>query len=300
MKLIRNIFTACCLLLALIVYCEIKYNISERVLPVGNFRNQYMVLKRDIAQAFSFYKDKFLAKDNSLKKSEYAKPQNIKPSIREVFEAGNKKDAQYEDIGFTGYYLRADALALEGKYKESLEFYNKAIAINASSEKCLYNRATVYLNLKMYESAVKDYTYLIERNTKELDVYFNRAMAFYYLEQYDKALSDCDYVIKKDASRYVVYFMRGNIYVAKTMYTAAVSDYTKAANLSPNDAGIFYNRGIAYEYIGKDNMAIADYNKALSIDSTHKKALVSLDRLYKKNGFEDKIQKEILEPRNLA
>lgn len=296
---------ACCVLVCFVLYCEIKYSVSDMFLPEGNFRSQYMVFKKDVAGVFNFYKDRFLGNASSLKESESVKPQSIKHSISELFKKDDNakkddKDAKYDDIGFTGYYLKADALALEGKYKESLEFYNKAIAINSSSEKCIYNRATVYLNLKMYENAIIDYTFLIEKNTKELDVYFNRAMAFYYLEQYDKALADCDYVIKQDPSRYVASFMRGNIYVAKGMYTAAVSDYTKAANLAPKDAGIFYNRGIAYEYIGKDNMAISDYNKALELDSKHQKASTSLDRLYKKNGFADRIQKEILEPRNLA
>lgn len=323
MKFIKNIFLVFCVLLIFLIFLEVKVDLSEKVLPQSNLRLRYLRLKRDVTDVLKMYMDNFFsASDNkdvtfvaedkieSFKNGALIMPPKKKAEESDVPEkekvsADDKPSADtdgrndYNSIGFAGYSLKADALAVEGHYKESLEFYDKALAIEPDSASCLYNRATVYLKLKYYDKAVIDYTTLIAQKTENSDVYFNRAMAFYYLNEHDSALIDCNYLITKDERKYFVYFLRGNVYVAKAMYSAAISDYTQAVKLAPEDAGIYYNRAVAYEYVGKDNLAIEDYNKAIALDSSHQKAVESRERLYKKNGFSDDARKTILEPKNM-
>lgn len=323
MKLIKNIFLLFCGLFILLIFLEVKTDLSKKILPEGDFRLRYLRFKQDVTDALKMYKENFFAaseskdvtfvsedKIESLKNEapiidtgantlESSSPEKEQAAVGENAASAVSEKKDYNDMGFTGYSLKADALAVEGHYEESLEFYNKALAIEPSSASCLYNRATVYLKLKHYDKAVADYTTLIAQKTDISDVYFNRAMAFYYLNEHDSALIDCNHLIKQGEEKYFVYFLRGNIYVAKAMFSAAISDYTQAIKLAPKDAGIYYNRAIAYENAGKDNLAIEDYNKAVSLDSSHKKALESRDRLYKKSGFSDETKKTILEPKNM-
>lgn len=310
MKFIKTVFFLFSLFVALLIFIEIKYNVSSHILPKGKFRTQYFLLKNDVKEIIKNYKD-HLNGQGSQTLNELPIKAEV-PKIKETVSIiGNKSESvpsseavkeadKYNSIGFSGYYAKADALASAGQYEESLMFYDKAIAIDPNSEQCLYNRGTVYLNLRRYEQAIADYTLLTDKQTGLIDVYFNRAMAFYYIDKYDEAMNDFNYVITKDKTRYYAYFMRGNIYIAKSMYTAAVSDYTKAAVIKQDDAGIFYNRAVAYEYLGNDNKAIADYSKALELDASHQKAKAGRDRVYQKNGFADKTQKDILMPRNLS
>ena len=186
-----------------------------------------------------------------------------------------------------------------GKYRKSLNAFNRAIAINPDNSSLYLNRALVRESLKQYEQAAVDYSKAIENYSgviKTLDLHFaidrlylRRGFVYKQLNQYDKALANYDRVLKEisveakkvktSSTIYVMaYLERGFIYGRLKQYEKALADYNQAIKLNPQDFEAYYNRGFIHTELKQYRKALTDYNQTFKINPKAANA-------YKKSGI---------------
>ncbi len=119
-------------------------------------------------------------------------------------------------------------LAREGKLREAVAIYDRAVAIEPDYAEPFYNRGKAKLNLKDFQGAIADFDAALKLDPKEADAYNNRAIA------------------KKKSGD-----LKG-----------AISDYSAALRINPKLYRAYYNRGVARFESGNRSGALADFKIA--------------------------------------
>ncbi|MBE0539040.1 MAG: tetratricopeptide repeat protein [Ignavibacterium sp.] len=78
-------------------------------------------------------------------------------------------DLNLEEIFSFYYNLKGSSKADEGKYKEALENFNKALKLNPESSAALFNRATVKADIGDLQGAKEDFIRVREIELKRND-----------------------------------------------------------------------------------------------------------------------------------
>jgi tetratricopeptide (TPR) repeat protein len=157
----------------------------------------------------------------------------------------------------------------EGKNKEAIEDYTKAIEINSNYVAAYNCRGIAYYNQKKYTEAIVDYTKAIEIDADYKHAYFNRGLAYSGQKKYKEAIEDYTKAIDIDPNWGDAYNSRGLVYKEQGRLKEAIEDYTKAIEIDPDYKFAYRNRGLAYKEQGKYKEAIEDYTKAIEIDPNY-------------------------------
>ena len=72
------------------------------------------------------------------------------------------------------YAKRGNARFLIGNYKDAVIDYTKAIELDPKRENLYYNRGIAKANLSLYEDVIEDYTKELELNPVNVNAYLNR------------------------------------------------------------------------------------------------------------------------------
>ncbi len=119
---------------------------------------------------------------------------------------------------------KAQLLLVDGKDKESIEAFTKAIEAGADPYICHLSRGVVYVKLK----------------------------------ESDKALDDLNKAIKANSLSARAYFFRGMTYMMKEDFNHAVADFTGALNLKTNYGMAKFARAVSYARLGNFDEASKD------------------------------------------
>jgi tetratricopeptide (TPR) repeat protein len=76
-----------------------------------------------------------------------------------------------------------------GKYKDSIKFYDKALAAKPHKTEAIKDKGLIYMKAKKFEKAISCFTKYIEVDN-EKDGYNNRGLCYYQLNQLKPALYD--------------------------------------------------------------------------------------------------------------
>ena len=201
---------------------------------------------------------------------------------------------------------RGISLSLTGDYEAALADFEAVLAGDAENEEVLYYRATAYIALEQYDSAIDDLTTLIENNYDELGlaymqrgiafrengnsdraiqdfdraidlggdndaiIYFQRGLTYYNSGQTEQAEADFSSALDEDDSLSDAYYFRGNIYLNKDEYELALDDLTLAIENEYDPLEYAYvTRGVVHHRLGDDDEAIRDYTEAIKQDPTY-------------------------------
>jgi tetratricopeptide (TPR) repeat protein len=99
----------------------------------------------------------------------------------------------------------AQLLFIDGKHKESIEAFTKAIEAGADHYVSYLSRGAAHLKLKEVDEAISDFNDAINVNSKSARAYYFRGIAYMMKEEFEKSVSDfskalelkSDYVIAK-------------------------------------------------------------------------------------------------------
>jgi len=116
-----------------------------------------------------------------------------------------------------------------------------------------------------YREAIAHFDKAIETAGKDGVVYSNRGKALQMMGSYRDAVLDFSRSLELRADNPQDYFNRGYSNMQNGGYRQAIEDFNKAARLDPNYAPIFSNRGYAYQKSGNYDQAISDYSLALGL-----------------------------------
>ena len=91
----------------------------------------------------------------------------------------------------TDYYNRGIALARDqGKYREALLDFNKAIELNREYVQAYIDRGNVYNKLQNWQQANDNYSTAITLKPRHAKAHYNRGLTYYHLGEPEAALKD--------------------------------------------------------------------------------------------------------------
>jgi Tfp pilus assembly protein PilF len=124
----------------------------------------------------------------------------------------------------------AQHLLIEGKVKESIDTFTKAIEGGENADIIFLSRGVAYL-----------------RN-----------------HETNKAIHDFSEVVKRDDHNVRAHFYRGIAYLTMEDYKDAITDFDRTIELEPENGAAFFARGTAYAHIGDDDLATKNIKTAIS------------------------------------
>lgn len=127
-------------------------------------------------------------------------------------------------------FEEAQRLFIQGKHKESIEAFTKALEKGAEPGISYLSRGAAYLKMENPDKAIEDFTKAIEANRENF-------RGYYY---------------------------RGSAYMVKEDHKNAIKDFTRALELKPDHGASFFARGTCYAQLGLDEEATRDLKTAIS------------------------------------
>ncbi len=116
-------------------------------------------------------------------------------------------------------------------YRRALQYFNQAIALNASQPEAYIGQGIAYSELGNNLQAIQHYDKAIQLNANFAEAYYNRGLSHYELGNQEKALADYNLAIQNQPNYAQAYLERGGAHYALNNPSAAMADFQKAAQL---------------------------------------------------------------------
>ncbi len=171
------------------------------------------------------------------------------------------------------YRERGNAQFMKRAYKQAIEAYGRAIALNPQDAVAHNNRGLSYAQLKGLDRAVADYTRAIEIHPRYASAYKNRAWVHARQRNYTQALADYSRALEINPQDAKAYNDRGNIHIQLEAYDQAIADYTEAIQCNAQYAVAYLNRGQALMHQSAYEQAIADFDQVLALPQNKAEAV---------------------------
>jgi tetratricopeptide (TPR) repeat protein len=118
----------------------------------------------------------------------------------------------------------AQLLFVDGKEKESIEAFTKALEAGADPFIVYLSRGAAYLKLKEVDKAIDDFNKAIGVNNKNARAYYFRGMAFMFNNEFEKAVSDFSKALEIKTDLFVAKFVRATAYARMKKFEEAALD----------------------------------------------------------------------------
>ena len=137
--------------------------------------------------------------------------------------------SEYLNQGVEFYHL--------GKYKEAIESYDNALAVNPTYTYAWRYRGMALSNLGRYKDAIKSYDEAIAINRDDAGVWFNRAVDLYNLGLYKESVASYDEAIAKNINdEEAVWYGRAIALYNDGQYKESVASFDKVLAINPDSA----------------------------------------------------------------
>lgn len=165
---------------------------------------------------------------------------------------------------------RLNAKYLEGKYKEAINDYEKAIEADPTNSDYYVGRAKCYEKTKDEKKALKDYEKAAEVDATNLEAYQLKGALYERKGNYAQALADfsvCANINKNDINYYL---KMAELNLAMNHPNEAIQALDKGIS-NNKEAALLYNRKgeIMLDKLGKPGLAQSVFSDAIEIDSTN-------------------------------
>lgn len=178
------------------------------------------------------------------------------------------------------YFYMGRCYQYQAKHQAAIDYYTRAIALDATDASIFYNRGVAYADLGDYAAAIADYDQAIALDPIYANAFNNRGAAQYKLGDYDKAIADYNQAIALNLTFAEAFYNRGLAYKALGNYNQAIADLDQAIALNPTYTDAFYNRGSAYYDLGDYDKAIADFTQVIALDPADASAFYNRGLMY--------------------
>lgn len=167
------------------------------------------------------------------------------------------------------YRYRGDALRWLGRDEEALVAYDQALALKpASREACttLFKaKAHAYFNLERYAAALNFYSRALELDAGDIDTCYLKGQALYQLQRYEEALESFDSVLALKNDFAPGHAHRGYALYQLQRYEEALTSLDNSLAIEDDDAVIYNAEGNILYSLGRYSEALAMYDKAVTL-----------------------------------
>jgi tetratricopeptide (TPR) repeat protein len=163
------------------------------------------------------------------------------------------------------YSNLADALVELGLWDEAATECDKAIALKPGFAEAHVNRGLALHRAGRAEQALASYDAAIRLKPSLGDAYNNRAAVLRDLRRLEAALADCDMAIRLNPRHAKAYKNRGDVHLEQKRAALALGDYDRAAGLKPDYAEALHARGAALHDLKRLPEARASLDQAIAL-----------------------------------
>jgi tetratricopeptide (TPR) repeat protein len=178
-------------------------------------------------------------------------------------------------------------LHAQGKYRDAINEFDKALKVEGQSPAALTIRAQAYLNRSLAEQKLGEYLaavdscyYSLLERPSDPETHTVRAMAYIGWNRLDKAISSTYRALQIDPKYADALSVRGYVYGLKGDYSRDIDDQTKALAANPKLAVALERRAAAQIAKGKAADAAKDIEAALKLDPKLAEAYCDRAMLY--------------------
>jgi len=163
------------------------------------------------------------------------------------------------------YFNKGAEKAKAEKYKEAINDFDKAIALDKTLSEFYYNRGFCEVKLNDYEAAIPDFNMAIKlRNKTFTDALFYRGYCYNKIKMYVPAISDFTKALEVSSTSQL-WSERGYAYFQTQDYENAVSDYTNAIAMDSKNIELVGLRALCQYQLHHLKESIEDADKYLSV-----------------------------------
>ncbi len=181
-------------------------------------------------------------------------------SVVQDLESSLKLDSN----NYKTYYYYGRFYFIQGFYKNSLKYYDKAIAREKKSANSYDERAIARGEVGDFKGAISDETKAISIDPSQSSFYVNRGHAKLKLKLFNESIEDFDKAIQL-ANDPQGYANRGVANLELKQFDKAISDLTVGIAKLPDAKDLPYHRAMAYSALGKNNEACEDLSKSMKL-----------------------------------
>jgi tetratricopeptide (TPR) repeat protein len=163
------------------------------------------------------------------------------------------------------YSARATLLRKDKKYAEAINYYTKAIQLNAIDHESYNNRANIYMDMNKFDSALPDYRHALAIKPNYYVAFDNLGALYARKNMFDSALYYFSRVLEQKPDYKVTYSNRALTYMNLKRYDDAIKDWQTALVYEPGAPDIINTIGLCYRMQGKNQDALKYINQAIQI-----------------------------------
>ena len=207
----------------------------------------------------------------AMKEVEKLKKEIAELKEQDKIEKMREYDRAIKELSSADWLERGFNLYQNGKFKDSIRAYSKAIKLSPEFTMAYYNRGNIYSkDLHKYQKAIIDYDKALTLNPEYVKAYNNRGLSYSKLSNYHLAVRDYSKAIKLKPDYTIAYLNRGASYSKLGDYEQAVIDYGKVIELKPRYPKIYEIRGNMYKKMGNMEKAFSDWRHACELGDCKK------------------------------
>jgi len=178
--------------------------------------------------------------------------------------------ARLSDIFLDSEPLFAKAVDFHksGKYKEALDFYNKAIEAEPLDARAWLNKGTILAEQKNFKEAIECFDQVINIAPKMAGggAWINKAYALEELGENKKALVCFDEALKINPKRFGLWNSKARIFLELKRYDEALKCIDRAIELEPSELILWRNKADILLAMGRYKESVDSCDRALQID----------------------------------
>lgn len=180
---------------------------------------------------------------------------------------------------------------MQGKCKESEEWYDRVLTLRPRQTSFYVNRALARYQQDNLRGAMADYNAALEINPDNYLAHYNRALLSMQVGENNLAIRDFDFVLQHHPSDRRALYNRAILAQQTGDYERAIKDYTTIIEEFPRFTGAYVNRAYCYRQVGNGRLSEADERKAMDLQLDyayrHEEAINPLDTISNQRNEED-------------
>lgn len=165
-----------------------------------------------------------------------------------------------------GFYLSCACNALKENHKdEAIDYYVKALGLNASNTDTLFSLGNLYFEENALKSAILYYNKFLELNNSPL-VHYNLGICYKKLDELDKALEQFQLTIGLNPDYAKAYMQSALVLAAQGGKENALEMMIRAATMDDKDPVIMHELGCMYRDGDQLDKAVDALRRAYQLD----------------------------------